>query len=147
MTHYAEVLCLDNGMQEELKESADGMVVDGVHLTSHEVQELRRNGFDPTQYSAGILREVKAACADGKMIEDHDDGSLLGKLKLGADEKRKQEEKDLSAECGDEEHPDRHSHKWRKACGRGKNTHSNHADRLQQERENHCHEHHCHAAN
>lgn len=133
--------------KEEHNESADGMEVDGVRLTSHEVQEMRRNGFDPTQYSAGILREVKAACADGKMIEDHDGGSLLDKLKLTADEKNKKEpehnqDDDVGEEC--DEHHERHSHKWRKACGsRQKHTQNHYTEKLAEERKasrwNHCH--------
>lgn len=119
-------------MQENTQESGGEMVVDGVRLSSHVVQELRKNGLDPTQYSAGILREVIAACADGKMIEDHDGGSLLDKLKLTAEEKRKAEEKEEEIEpCEDDEH----GHQWSKSCGKRGMATTSYKKHIEEERE------------
>lgn len=124
-------------MQENTHESNGEVIVDGVRLSSHVIQEFKRNGLDPTQYHAGILREVIAACADGKMIEDHNGGSLLDKLKLTADEKQNAE-----YGAGDEEDEDEHTHASKHS--RRKKPLKSYSEMIHEEREalkwaTHCH--------
>ena len=118
------------------------VLIDGVEIPPHVIQEFLKNFLDPHQYHAGILREVIAACADGKMIEDHNGGTLLDKLVLTAEEKRKAEEKEEEIEpCEDDD-----GHQWSKACGKRKRTSTSYTDHLAKEREENKRAIHCHDA-
>lgn len=128
-------------MQENIHESGEDLIVDGVRLSSHVIQEFKRNGLDPTQYHAGILREVIAACADGKMIEDHNGGSLLDKLLLAADEKHKTKEGKEDGVC-DEEDEDERTHASRH--NKRKKPLKSYSEMIHEEREAHKWANHCH---
>ncbi len=122
---------------------SDSTKPDKVELSPLLRQLLKESDISTESLPPEYLRWLEQQAMDGNLVHPETKGEHLTLRTHKSSTKKPAIQDPKGEECGKHEE----SHKWRKACGRGKNTHSNHADRLQQERENHCPEHHCHAAN